>query len=604
MLSVIDYNVWGGSPVGFHITNTALHGVAAVLVYFVAAAILGYGLGPMIVALLFAVHPIHTEAVSYIAGRTDVTLGIFFLLSLLLYIGFRRSAGRAGHVLYAGSVLAFILALFSKEAAVALPLVLLLYDVYFRSGGTGLSLSKRLLPPLGPPLAIGLVYIVAGATTGLGEAFTVNRIGIGLQALTAVRALHRYVHQLLIPVNLSFAPDFPWSESFLQPHALFPLVSVLLLLIIVFVTYRRSKAISFGLAWIVITILPVSNLFAVTRFPVPLMAERYLYVPSIGFSIAVGTAVYSLVRRPGGVAGRGLVRGIGLATLGCLLAGYSSLTVARNRDWQSQYSLAAKTLEQNPKAFEARLVLAESYCDRGLHDKAVSEFRQALLENPSSARAYLGLGIALGEMDEYRAAVSYIKQAIALDPQLADAYHSLGVMYCNIGRTPEGIEQYHKALALIPSSAKVHNSLGNARLKSGDLDQAISSYRTALKINPDLLGARLNLAHALTGKGRAEEAISECTKALEAAPEWGRAHGCLGNAYMAAGSIDKAFSEYEQALANDPGLAWVHVSLAYIYRFKGDYESARASCEKAMERGVAVDPEFLESLRPLGREAP
>ena len=433
MLYVIDYHLWGANPIGFHITNTVLHGAAGVLVYFLAAAILGYGLAPLAVALLFAVHPIHTEAVSYIAGRTDVMLGIFFALSLLLYIGFRRSDGKAGHLLYAGSVLAFILALFCKEAAVALPLVLLLYDVYFSAGSKGKGLWKRLLPPLGPPVAIGLLYVAVAATTGLGKAFTFNRFGLGLQALTAIRALYRYLHLLLLPVDLSFAPDFPWSESFSEPNALLPLISVILLLTVVFVTYRSSKVISFGLAWILVTILPISNLLAVTRFPRPLMAERYLYVPSIGFCVVAGSAIYGLMLRPRTAAGRRFSRGIGLTALGFVLVAYSSLTIGRNSDWQSQYSLATSTLEQNPNAVEARLVLADTYSEEGFHDKAEAEFRRALLDNPRSARAYLGLGIILGERGEYASAASHIKQAIALDPELADAYHSLGVVYCNMG---------------------------------------------------------------------------------------------------------------------------------------------------------------------------
>ena len=598
MLHVVDYHLWGTTPMRFHITNTTLHAVAGVLVYFVAVAILGYGLAPLIVALLFATHPVHTEAVTYIAGRTDVTMGVFFLVSLLLYIRFRKSAGKSRHFLYAGSVLAFLLALLCKEAAVALPLVLVLYDIYFRSGRTGKSVWKRLVPPLAPPVAIGLLYLVAASTTGLGEAFTLNRIGFGLQGLTAARALHRYFHLLLFPVNLSFTPDFPWSKSFSQPHALLPLISVVMLLVIIFVTYRFSKVLSFGLAWVAVTVLPISNLLAVTRFPVPLMAERYLYVPSIGFCMAVGAVICSVAYRPARVPRGGLYTKIGLASLVLLLVAYSSLVVRRNRDWRSQDSLATKTLEQNPEAVEAHLVLADVYCEDGMYDEAIVEFRRALRRTPGSARAYLGLGITYGKKGEYGSAISQIQQAIALDPEFADAYHSLGAIYCHMGRIDEGIAQYQKALSLSPYSAQVHNSLGNAQLMKGDLDQAISRYQMALKINPDLVGAHVNLAHAYTRSGKTEEAISECRKTLAIDPDCAQAHGCLGNAYVVRGWVDEALTEYQQALTIDPDLAWPHVSLALIYRLKGDYELAMVHCDKAIELGAVVDSELLESLKP------
>lgn len=598
MLHVVDYHLWGTTPMRFHITNTTLHAVAGVLVYFVAVAILGYGLAPLIVALLFATHPVHTEAVTYIAGRTDVTMGVFFLVSLLLYIRFRKSAGKSRHFLYAGSVLAFLLALLCKEAAVALPLVLVLYDIYFRSGRTGKSVWKRLVPPLAPPVAIGLLYLVAASTTGLGEAFTLNRIGFGLQGLTAARALHRYFHLLLFPVNLSFTPDFPWSKSFSQPHALLPLISVVMLLVIIFVTYRFSKVLSFGLAWVAVTVLPISNLLAVTRFPVPLMAERYLYVPSIGFCMAVGAVICSVAYRPARVPRGGLYTKIGLASLVLLLVAYSSLVVRRNRDWRSQDSLATKTLEQNPEAVEAHLVLADVYCEDGMYDEAIVEFRRALRRTPGSARAYLGLGITYGKKGEYGSAISQIQQAIALDPEFADAYHSLGAIYCHMGRIDEGIAQYQKALSLSPYSAQVHNSLGNAQLMKGDLDQAISRYQMALKINPDLVGAHVNLAHAYTRSGKTEEAISECRKTLAIDPDCAQAHGCIGNAYIVRGWVDEALTEYQQALTIDPDLAWPHVSLALIYRLKGDYELAMVHCDKAIELGAVVDSELLESLKP------
>jgi len=598
MVHVVDYHLWGATPMGFHITNTTLHAVVGVLVYFVAAAILGYGLAPLIVALLFATHPVHTEAVTYIAGRTDVTMGIFFLVSLLLYIRFRKSAGTSRHFLYAGSVLAFILALLCKEAAVALPLVLVLYEIYFGSGRTGKSLWKRLVPPLAPLVAIGLLYSVVASTTGLGEAFTLDRIGFGLQGLTAARALHRYSHLLLFPVNLSFTPDFPWSRSFSQPHALLPLISVVLLLITIFVTYRFSKVLSFGLAWVVVTILPISNLLAVTRFPVPLMAERYLYVPSIGFCMAVGAVIHSVAYRPARVPRGGLYTKIGLVSLTVLLVAYTSLAVRRNLDWRSQHSLAAKTLEQNPKAVEAHLVLADAYCEKGMYDKAIVEFRRALLRTPSSARAYLGLGITYGKKGEYGSAISEIRQAIALDPEFADAYHSLGAMYCHMGRIDDGIAQYHKALALSPYSAQAHNSLGNAQLMKGNLDQAISRYQIALGINPDLIGVRMNLAHAYVRNGKTEEAISECRRTLAIDPDCAQAHGCLGNAHIVRGSVDEAFSEYQQALTIDPDLPWPHVSLALIYRLKGNYELAIVHCDKATELGAVVDSDLLESLKP------
>ncbi len=275
-LHAIDYHLWGTNASGFHVTNIILHALVACLVYLVGLSVLKKRTPAFIAALLFATHPVHTEAVTYIAGRTDLTMALFALLSLLLFLKARWSAGRPGYLLYIGSLTAFVLALMSKEAAVALPLILTLHYLCFRPAG-GRRMWRGLVLPVAPYIIVLFVYLGMSFTVGGGTGANVRGVGFWIQILTALRAFGAYLKALVFPVNLTLALDFSWSESFAEPGTLLPLLVSLGFLALTVWASRTRRTLAFGLAWIALALLPVSNVLAVTDKPI--YAERFLYLP-------------------------------------------------------------------------------------------------------------------------------------------------------------------------------------------------------------------------------------------------------------------------------------------------------------------------------------
>jgi tetratricopeptide (TPR) repeat protein len=637
MLHVIDYHLWGLNPLGFHLTNVLLHTIATILVYLVALRLLRDQFAASVTALLFATHPVHTEAVTWIAGRTDVVMAVFFLLSFLLYMRFRDFRGSKRYAVYGGSVLFFVLALMSKEAAVALPLVLLFYEACFQPRRKGQNLWKRFLYPAAPSAVLALAYLSVSILGGPGRGLNINRIGLGPQALTAARAFYEYLGRLLVPVNLRLAIGFSWSRSFLNPDASLPLVVLVLFVAALIWSYRHAKIASFGLAWIALSILPISNLFAVTDYP--LMAEHYLYVPSVGFCLALGFALRKASNLPAGAPRGRLFVDVGVIMLVAIVVSYSFLIVRRNRDWSSLYSLAKKTVEQHPFAAQPRIALARAYLDRDMYAQAIKELERVLRIDPENPAAYDILGMAHAKMGEYEKAIQSFRKVIALEPSSALPHYNLGLVYYRTGQIDEAISEYEKALEInltegespeSPSRAKIHINLANLYLRKGQADEAISQCKSALAADPDYPETYANLGSAYMMLGKVDEAISEYNKALHLSPSYAEAYFRLGNAYMMKGSVDEAISEYmkalvlnprhatarlglanaylsngavdqaiseyEAALSINPRLVQAHVDLAGLYCLKGRHKLAILHCEKAVELGGKIDPEILEAL--------
>ena len=593
---VIDYRIWGPTPLGFHITNIVLHMIVVILVYLLALTVFKSAFAALSAGLLFAAHPVHTEAVTYIAGRTDVVMGLFFLVSLLLYIKFRLAGGRRSYLLYTGSVVCFILALMSKEAAIALPLILLAYEVYFHPGREGERRWGRLVFPLAPSVAVGLVYLGAVLLGGMGKTLTLNKVGLWRQALTAVRAFHRYLYLLFSSTRLSFVPELNWSESFSRPGTLVPLLTLAVLVAVIFLTRRFNRIVSFGLAWIALSILPISNLFAVTD--PPLMADRYLYVPSVGFSLVVAAVIGWAVTVPQQVPRARFYRRVGLVSLVVILAVYSFLSLRRNMVWQSRYTLAAATVLDSPGSSRAHNDLGGLHLENDRYEDAMREFRKALELDPSNQRALINLGIVLSRTGRQAEAVERLNEAIALDPGSALAHHNLGHIYYRAGKLKEAISEYQEALAVEPYNAEVRSNLANAYLMRGMTDEAILEYEKALAVKPNLVGAYANLSQAYLRKGRLDDAVVACKRALALDPGSAKTHNSLGNIHMMQGNFHGAISEYEQAVTLDPDYGRAHGNLCNAYCRVGDYSLAAVHCDRALKLGVDIDHRVQQLLAP------
>jgi tetratricopeptide (TPR) repeat protein len=472
--------------------NLALHAVNVSLVYLLGLLVLGMPAPAFALAALWGLHPLLTESVTNIVGRADLLAALGVLAGLLCYVKSASALGRRKLFWVAAMVAAQTVGVFSKENAVVLPGIMLLYDLTWRGRGVwrGSALAyAALVLPLAAFFCLRAAFpmhILArfGDNPLMGAGFWTAR-------LTAFKVIGKYLWLFVWPARLSAdysfnaVPLFGWQPAeWEDAKALIALAVCLGAALLAVRWYRTRKPLFFFLAFFFVALAPTSNLAILIG---SIMAERFVYLPSIGLAGCVVAAIYAIgrqVSRQRLLATRNAWIALGFLCLACAVRTY-----ARNFDWLDERSLWASAVD---------------VC-------------------PGSAKAHNNLGHALansgGRLPE---AIAHFEAALRIKPDLPEVHNNLGAALASSGgRLPEAIAHFEAALRIRPDLAEVHNNLGVALVNSGGrLPEAIAHFEAALRIKPDYLQAHTNLGDALSQlPGRLPDAIAQYEAALRIRPD-------------------------------------------------------------------------------------
>jgi tetratricopeptide (TPR) repeat protein len=638
---LFNYAVLGNGPrpAGYHAVNLALHLANVTLVYALGLLVFGEIDLAWALAALWGVHPLLTESVTNIVGRADLLAALGVLAGLLCYVRSAAAPGRSRTAWLAGVVVAQTVGLFSKESAAVLPGVLLLYDLTL---GESAGWRRRL-----PAYAALLLPFAAffslrtAAHTHLVVVFRENPLlgaGFWTARLTAFKVIGKLVGLFLWPARLSAdysfhaVPLFAWRWDGEDASALLALVLCLAGALAV-ARYRHShRAASFFLGFFFVAIAPTANIVMLIG---AMMAERFLYLGSIGLAGCAVAALRLLVRR---MSRRGLTaRQVVWSAAGLVCLALAARTYARNLDWRDEPALwtsvlkvypdvarahnnlgaAWMAMERLPPAiveFQTALRILPGYADAHFNlgfalmksndrlPDAIAEFRAALREEPGYLNAHLNLGIALAQTPgRVPEAIAEFQEAIRLKPDSAEAHDRLGtVLAKDVGRTSEAMEEYRAALREDPDYAPAHNNLGSVlAAMPGRLPDAIAEFQAALRSQPDFAKAHSNLAAALAQTpGRAEEALAEYQAAARSQPDSAEAHYGLGTALAKVpGHEREAVAELQAAVRLQPDSAEMHYNLATLLaQFPERFGDAVAEFRAA----VRANPGFAPAHNNLG----
>jgi protein O-mannosyl-transferase len=486
--------VFGRTPWGYHLVNVLLHAVASMLVVVVAHRLLRADtqdpapwLGaPFAAGLLFAVHPVHTEAVAWVAGITDVSMTVFCLLSLWLYI--RAEAERRPRALALAAVSYFLAAL-SKETGVVFPLVLLAYEAILRwNRWNTIRVAWRLAPFAGA--AILYLALRVHALGGLAPTAGGVQLGPGQQALTLLALFAGYVEKLVLPVNLNFWSVFVPPASLASAAALRALAVTAAALAAGWLAARGSRVAFFALALAVIPLLPAFHVWALNQGLENALAERYLYFPSVGFVLLGGLAA---ARLGAWTSPRRVVPALAVMLVaGTLAVG----TVQRNTVWRNGLSLWSDAVRKSPGSAIAHKNHGAALLYAGRRAEGERELRAAVAMRPDLVDQELGKGAAYGAKGLTKKAVLAFHMALALDPRSAPAHFGLGVTYEAKGWIDAAIGEYEATLALRPDYAEAHNNVAVLYAQRGLLDRALPHFEAAVRLRPDDRDYRSNLDRA------------------------------------------------------------------------------------------------------------
>jgi Flp pilus assembly protein TadD/uncharacterized membrane protein len=563
----INYAFGGVRVWGYHALNLTLHILAGLTLFGIVARTLrqpalrdrfGQAALPLAltIALIWVVHPLQTESVTYLIQRAETMMGLFYLLTL--YCVIRGADSASANIWYLASVVSCLLGMTSKEVMVSAPLIVLLYDRTFLSGAFAQAWRQRWRLYAGLAATwIPLGYLVASTSNRSGSAGFGTIVTWQAYALTQLQAIALYLKLSVWPDPLVFDYGTGLAHSFSEVASSAFIVAVLL--VGTLVALRRWPALGFVGAWFFVILAPTTSVMPVVT---QTMAEHRLYLPLAGVVALVVIGAFLLGQRlfrkqPGGV-------------LACFSAGsvvflFAHLTVQRNQTYHSGLAIWNDTVAKCPNNSRAQNNLGEALLEVGKVSDAIGHYEQALQIQPDYAEAHNNLGNALMKEGKLRDAIGHYEQALRIQPDLADAHYNLGVALEQAGRLQDAVEHYKQALQIEPDSADAHNNLGNALLQMGNVQEAIGQYAQALKIEPDSAGAYYNLGSALGRAGRLQEAIEQYRQALRIKPDYAEAHCNLGVALEQAGRVQEALGHYEQALRIRPHFSEAQNGLARLH---------------------------------------
>ena len=498
------------------------------------------------VALIWTLHPLQTEAVTYLVQRAESLMGLFYLLTLYCFIRGAETEGRGRGRWFVLGVIACVLGMASKEVMATAPVIVLLYDRTFVSG----SFREAWRRHRGLHLALAatwLVLVALVASTGWSRGATVGfNVGVSPWGfwLTQFEAVARYLRLSFWPHPLVFEYGvftLGWRDA--APYALvvLPLAAATL------VALRRRPVAGFLGAWFFAILAPTSAVPGAMQ----VIVEHRMYLPLAAVIAAVVVGVARAFPR----------RGLTALAMAALALPLGLLTERRNALYNDDLALWQQTVDESPASARAQVGLGAALHLRNRPREALVHHLIAVGLNPNEASSHYNAGLALTALGQLAAAMPQYREAIRIDPKFCPAHYQLGLALMLTHRLPEAEAEFAEAVRLQPTLAEAHFEWGAALVQGGRLAEAVDKYREALRLKPDFLDAEFALGVALYQLNRAPEAAACFQRALQARPDSAGGHFNLGLALARIGRTEQAMAEYAEAIRLDPAYAMAHYNL-------------------------------------------
>ena len=581
----VEYKLFGLNPFPYHLNNLLLHLLCTLLVFYFLFLLRLPLVYAALGALLFGIHPMRVESVAWVTERKDLLFSMFYLGSMITYIKYIISKNKKPMFFFL-TLFLFVLSLFSKIQAVALPLSLFLLD-YFLDRPFKLKLLWEKIPFFLLSLIFGLTGYLILQHTGnvdIHDKLTLfERIIIGLYSLSA------YIVKLIVPLNLSIF--YPYPIAFGESLPVWYYLNLILLFgiaLLVFLTTYKTKSIVFGFLFFLFNVV---FLLQFVRAGYAYQADRFTYVPYIGLFFLAAWSAQKFANR--NKSSQMVVAGLVLI----VTTFFFSNTYARCKDWKNGMTLWNDVIEKFPRkiptAYYSRGI---EYGDLGQWDKAIDDYSTAIEIDPKFSDAYSSRGIEYGDLGQWDKAIDDYNRSIEIDPKIPMTYSDCGIAYGNLGQWNKAIANYNKAIEIDPKFAQAYSNRGIALSNLGQFNEAISDFSKAIEINPKYVEAYSNRGIAYRNLRQFEKSITDYSSAIDIDPKYKNAYSNRGIAYMNLGQSDKALSDFSKAIEIDPTYSMGYFCCGIAYGNLGQWDKSIADYTKAIE----IDPKFVEAYSNRG----
>ena len=493
------------------------------------------------------IHPLQTDAVTYVIQRTELLMGFFYLLTL--YCAVRGWGSSSPGRWFATAVGACALGMGCKEVMVSAPLAVLLYDRVFRSDSLAEAWrrSRVLYLGLATSWIIMAVVLVSGPRSGT--------VGFSHGA-SSLSYLQTQAGVIVWYLRLCFWPDplvidYAWPLAVAPADWILPGTGVLVLLVLTLWGLIRRSWWGFLGAWFFLILAPTSSFIPLVTEPA---AERRMYLPLAAVVVLVvvgGWWAWQKLCAPMSRQGRLVPWGaVGLAVVVATLLGYG--TAERNGDYRSALAIWQDTVTKRPHHVAARLKLANLRFEAGQLDEAARNYQRVLEARPQSAETHFNLANAQAAQGRFDDAIEHYNEALRLNPRYAEAHNNLGRLLAVRGRYDPALGHLTEALEVNPDYLAARINVAGVLAKMGKLDEAVGHFIEALRRDTTSIDARMGLADALLDQGRFDRAEAEYRRVLEFNPRQAGAHANLAIALAMRGATAQAIAELQEALRLDP----------------------------------------------------
>ncbi|HTV55579.1 MAG TPA: tetratricopeptide repeat protein [Terriglobia bacterium] len=558
---LLCHAIFGFRAWAFHLLNLGFNAGVVCLVFVLTRHMFRDRRLAFLAAALFALHPIHTEAVDWIGAITDLELAFFFLLTFWFFLRLEDSDASPPGMLYLGMTASYALALLSKEPAATLPFLATFFEHTCREDRATTSWILKLrryavlwLLLLGYIL-FRICFLGAFVPSPQRASMPYNEV-----FFSAVALVGQYLEKMTWPVHLSLIYVFPADMANLLPAFLGGAAGMLASALLMIYFWRRDRRVCFGFVWFFVTLAPVLN---VRWMPADVFSERYLYLPSAGLcwvAAWAGVRVWEQAQQFGSLWRQALVG----AT--CLLAALFAVRImTRNPDWKNDFTLYTKTLAVAPNSAIIHNNLGIYYADHGDEKDAAAQWNAALKLMPNAKFVLNNLGLMNRDLKRYQEAIVFYERSLALSPGDERAHLGLGEVYQALGLRQQAESELRRAIALSPLDVLAREHLAQIYLDEHKYGEAEKQYRAAIESLPSVR-AYTGLGVIRWAEGDHVGAQRLFATAMKLDPRDSRPYVMLGVLYAGAGRVGDAIREYEAGLKIDPGNQVARAQLAKLQR--------------------------------------
>jgi len=549
---LMDYKFFGLHPLGYHLVNLIFHLLGTFFVFLIIRKLSGNETIAFITSLLFGIHPLHVESVSWIAERKDVLYGFFFLWALYVYLSAPSLKGENSSLspLRVGAILLlFVFSLLSKAQAVVLPLVFFAIDFLINRKFTQKTILEK-IPFFVLAIAFGLIAIKVQGKAGAMQ--TYQYFPFYERILFSCYALMTYLHKLILPIDLSCF--YPYPETDDKINTIWVYLSPVVLLAIAFLIwkyFRESKIVVFGVAFFLVTIVLVLQLLPIGD---ALYADRYTYIPSIGLFFI---ASHFLVPH--------LKNNIVMIIVSAYILWFCYVAFQRTKVWHDSITLYTDAIDNGYKA----------------------------------AIIYNNRGAVLSDSSRNAEALKDFTSLVGLKPRYPNGWRNKALVHERLGQKEEAIRSYTEEMKYYPADTK--NYMGRGTLLEGknDFEGAIKDFSKIIELSPNKGEGYYARAEAYGKSGKMNEALVDINKAIEFSPNNGQAYNNRGIIFSMSGKFQEAVNDFTKSLQLKPDNIGAYTNRALAYKGMRKFSEALQDMLTAKEKGIAVNETEIEDLKKL-----